>query len=99
MDGYHDCPSWVYGTWTDEFTTPEGELSKDWIEKFAGLPPLCDATWKRFLSRREAEDAAALAFGQLPAARRAELLAGPTKQPAPKTKKKPPKPGAKKRKK
>jgi uncharacterized protein (TIGR02996 family) len=33
--------------------------------------------WSEFLTRREAEDAAALAFEQLPAERRAELLAAP----------------------
>lgn len=34
-----------------------------------------EAGWREFVTRREAEDAAALAFAQLPADRRAELLA------------------------
>lgn len=45
-------------------------LPKDWF----GLVGAASCNWHPFATRREAEDAAALAFAQLPAARRAELL-------------------------
>jgi uncharacterized protein (TIGR02996 family) len=61
--------------WKDWYF-PEGDyadsreytpLPRDWIDALGG---------HLFMSRRDAEDAAALAFAQLPAERRAELLVG-----------------------
>jgi uncharacterized protein (TIGR02996 family) len=53
--------------------------------------------WTDYPSRREAEDAAALAFAKLPPEVRAELLAGPAERPATRRKKpaRKPKPKAK----
>src|SRR5262249_37786270 len=58
-------------------------LPADWYDQFpAGkyLSTVNTATRRDFPTRREAEDAAAVAFAQLPAARRAELLALPLKR-------------------
>jgi uncharacterized protein (TIGR02996 family) len=54
------------------------EMPADWF-LLIPQPPECDnnsPTWRYFATRRAAEDAAALAFAQLPAKRRAKLLDG-----------------------
>lgn len=55
-------------------------LPKDWYDALDGGRPFGALVWpcstKPVFTRRAAEDAAALAFANLPAARRAELLAG-----------------------
>jgi uncharacterized protein (TIGR02996 family) len=66
-------------------------LPKDWFT-LMDKGEAGDVYWHRSLTRREAEDAAALAFANLSAERRAELLAGKGAEPtdaAPKRKPKP----------
>lgn len=50
-------------------------LPPDWFEAVAPLARSSWDWWAEWSARRAAEDAAALAFAKLPAARRAELLA------------------------
>lgn len=81
--------AWVYGGATNSIGTHQRHclLAVDWfklIERGEG----CDASWCRRLNRREAEDAAALAFAKLPPKRRAELLAATPTAKNPKRKKK-----------
>ena len=70
--------AWVYGH--DGNNVPAHQrhclLAADWfdlIERSEG----CDDTWRRRLKRREAEDAAAFAFGKLAPEHRIELLSAP----------------------
>lgn len=51
-----------------------------------------DQHWRRFLTRRQAEDAAAVAFAKLPPERRAELLSGKRAEPTTATPKRKAKP-------
>jgi uncharacterized protein (TIGR02996 family) len=53
----------------------KGYLPFDWIDEMKNWHRCSPGEWVDYLTRREAEDAAALAFAELPAARRAELLA------------------------
>jgi uncharacterized protein (TIGR02996 family) len=71
---------WVYGA-VGALEPGPHLLPKSWKEKISVKPP-SDLSWRRFLSRREAEDAAALAFSLLPPERRAELLASSTLTPS-----------------
>jgi uncharacterized protein (TIGR02996 family) len=75
--------------WTAQGEGPPtyNHLPPDWFEQVAGYPHRSDGRWRwptefngRRDNRRPVEDAAALAFGKLPPARRAELLA--TEPPA-----------------
>lgn len=50
------------------------DLWSDWYKLLAGYDTWSRPGTRRYRTRREAEDAAALAFSQLPAARRSELL-------------------------
>lgn len=76
---------WMY--WTDprpvRRTLPKQELDwlpLDWFELIPRLPNETYACFQERATRRELEDAAALAFARLPAKRRAELLAGTTEE-------------------
>jgi uncharacterized protein (TIGR02996 family) len=65
-----------YGTAENKIHTyADSQLPDDWYVLITDGSRATKDHWERFDSRREAEDAAALAFGRLPAARRAELLA------------------------
>lgn len=57
------------GTWTEDNALP-----RSWHQQFHIYGKDCYEPY-RYSTRREAEDAAALAFAKLPAERRAELLA------------------------
>jgi uncharacterized protein (TIGR02996 family) len=74
--------AWIYGVVGNSIGARQRHclLSVDWfklIERGQG----CGETWRRRLKRREAEDAAALAFAELPPERRAELLAATPVKP------------------
>jgi uncharacterized protein (TIGR02996 family) len=96
---WHGKRAWVFGGADND--PPEHQrhclLSVDWL-KFIERGKGCDEhwQWRRRLKRREAEDAAALAFAKLPAERRTELLAAspsddkpPPKRPKKTARKKP----------
>jgi uncharacterized protein (TIGR02996 family) len=53
------------------------KLPRRWFESAKGAAPSHWEWWAEFVTRREAEDAVALAFAKLPADYRAELLAAP----------------------
>jgi uncharacterized protein (TIGR02996 family) len=73
-------------TWFPTGTTSDGrrELPRDWFRALDAWECLVSSgetmnaadRWRDYRSRREAEDAAALAFANLAPERRAELLAG-----------------------
>jgi uncharacterized protein (TIGR02996 family) len=73
----HPCdlcnpPRWVFWNGKEYGARSQGYyLSGDWFRLIAGRG---ETLWARFKTRRKADDAAALAFAKLPAARRAELL-------------------------
>jgi uncharacterized protein (TIGR02996 family) len=73
------CPFWQY-LHGAELSTSEGCLPKDWYDlvEFNGKYAHCCPSWQfnYTANRRELEDAAALAFCKLSAARRRELLTG-----------------------
>lgn len=103
--GFDNPPSqrWPASAWFGRNLRGDEEtfdLPQDWYDAVEGLgdhkgykPRYGRDEAPRF-SRRQVEDAAALAFGVLPAARRAELLASPpvANPPEPKTGPKPKKP-------
>jgi uncharacterized protein (TIGR02996 family) len=66
-------------------------LVRDWWEELRAFRPVSD-NYRNYNTRREAEDAAALAFARLSAARRTELLAGTGTEPKAGKRKKKPKP-------
>lgn len=86
---------WWWSHWREDDRLQESNnwrLPKEWCElmevRDASPPYYPIASTKHKNSRRELEDAAALGFSKLPAARRAELLAAPPPR-ARKPKKKP----------
>jgi uncharacterized protein (TIGR02996 family) len=65
------CGGWTYGNYNVANTGDQSALPRDWWTLVTNTPY---ATWKAWRSRREADDAVALAFARLPLKRRAELL-------------------------
>lgn len=83
--GTEDAPS--FGPGRDE-SYIRAQFPPDWWTLVGSGDPWGPGqstnTWRFFPTRREAEDAAALAFAKLPPERRAELLAGTTAARKPK---------------
>ena len=77
----NEAAFWCY--WTEPYASPPFRLNDldwlplDWFRAIPQLPEETERYNRRRKTRRELDDAAALAFAKLPAARRAELLAQP----------------------
>jgi uncharacterized protein (TIGR02996 family) len=86
FDPWEGRTAWIFGHPKSYQCPRTGRLPSDWFKRVAKNEG-SDQWWRRYLSRRECEDAVARAFARLPAARRAELLAPPALE-APKKRRK-----------